>query len=217
MGLKTHDEYRESLRDGRALYFEGKKVADVTKHPVLKVAVDGITDYRLAQDPRYQDLFTSVTNDGEKVPFVYIAPKSVQDLRRRREIVQTAARMSFGLPVAGKFTGVDGLNAVTLACQRMDRKMGTNYSKRVEDYRRFLQKTDPAIAVCVTDVKGDRSLRPSKQQLHQDYYLRIVGGGVGVAAGAHDKPTTVVITITATRSIVDHLFIFSRSSLFYLT
>lgn len=174
MALKTHKEYLESLKDGRVVYFEGERVEDVTTHPVIKVCANGITDYVLANDPRYKGLFTEVTEDNEIVPFVYVAPKSSQDLMRRRKIIQTASRTSFGIPMASKFTGVDGLNAVTLICRRMDKKFGTNYSERVEDYRHFLHKTDPAIAVCMTDVKGDRSLRPSNQQPHQDYYLRVV-------------------------------------------
>ena len=52
--------------------------------------------------------------------------------------------------------------------------MKTNYSERVENYRKMLQKHDLAITGAITDVKGDRSLHPSKQKQHQDYYLRIV-------------------------------------------
>ena len=174
MALKTQEEYLESLRDGRVVYFEGKRVDDVTTHPVIRVCAEGMTDYILANDPRYRDLFTEVTDDGDIVPFVYFAPRSSEDLIRRRKIIQTASRTSFGIPLASKFTGVDGLNAVTLVCRRIDSQFGTNYSERVENYRRFALKTDPAMAVCVTDVKGDRSLRPSKQQPHQDYYLHVV-------------------------------------------
>lgn len=174
MPLKTQEEYLESLRDGRVVYFEGKRVDDVTTHPVIRVCAEGMTDYILANDPCYRDLFTEVTDDGEIVPFVYFAPRSSEDLIRRRQIIQTASRTSFGIPLASKFTGVDGLNAVTLVCRRIDSQFGTNYSERVENYRRFALKTDPAMAICVTDVKGDRSLRPSKQQPHQDYYLRVV-------------------------------------------
>jgi 4-hydroxybutyryl-CoA dehydratase/vinylacetyl-CoA-Delta-isomerase len=52
--------------------------------------------------------------------------------------------------------------------------MGTNYSQRVAAYRKYLQDTDASLAMCMTDVKGDRGLHPSKQKDHQDYYLHIV-------------------------------------------
>jgi len=175
MAIKTSDEYRRSLKDGRVVYFEGSKVKDVTTHPTLKVCVEGCSmDYVLAQDPRYRDLFNETNQEGELVSFVYVAARNSQDLLRRRQIIQTMARTCFGLPGGAKFTGIDGLNAVAVVCRRMDKKLNTDYAKRVEAYRRFLQETDPAIALCMTDVKGDRSLRPSKQQPHQDYYLRVV-------------------------------------------
>jgi 4-hydroxybutyryl-CoA dehydratase/vinylacetyl-CoA-Delta-isomerase len=70
--------------------------------------------------------------------------------------------------------GKDGLNAVTVVAQRVDKKYGTHYAKNVEAYRKYLQKNDLSLAMGMTDVKGDRSLRPSKQQPHQDYYVHIV-------------------------------------------
>jgi hypothetical protein len=40
MGLRTPDQYKASLRDGRAVFFRGEKVPDVTAHPVIGIAVN---------------------------------------------------------------------------------------------------------------------------------------------------------------------------------
>jgi 4-hydroxybutyryl-CoA dehydratase/vinylacetyl-CoA-Delta-isomerase len=56
----------------------------------------------------------------------------------------------------------------------VDKALGTKYAANVEAYRRYLQDTDASLALAMTDVKGDRSLRPSQQEPHQDYYVRIV-------------------------------------------
>ena len=57
MGLRTPEQYKESLRDGRAVYLRGEKVADVTKDPVIGIAVEhACIDYRMAEDPKYRDL-----------------------------------------------------------------------------------------------------------------------------------------------------------------
>ncbi|MGC8621244.1 MAG: 4-hydroxyphenylacetate 3-hydroxylase N-terminal domain-containing protein [Caldisphaera sp.] len=40
MGLRDPIEYINSLRDGRIIYYRGKKVEDVTKHEVLKSTVN---------------------------------------------------------------------------------------------------------------------------------------------------------------------------------
>jgi 4-hydroxybutyryl-CoA dehydratase/vinylacetyl-CoA-Delta-isomerase len=175
MGIRTPAEYKESLRDNRVIYFRGEKVADVTTHPVLKVAVEqGAMDYILAEDSNYSELFSERMPDGELVSFVYLPNRSAADLLRRREIIQISARTCFGLPAGAKFTGIDGLNALSVVCPRIDRKFGnTEYGKRIEAYRKMLQKEDPAIAIAMTDVKGDRAVRPSRQQ-DPDMYVRVV-------------------------------------------
>jgi 4-hydroxybutyryl-CoA dehydratase/vinylacetyl-CoA-Delta-isomerase len=70
--------------------------------------------------------------------------------------------------------GIDALEASRVVADRMDSRLGTRYVERVEAYRRHLQQGDLGITGAMTDVKGDRSLRPSKQEGHQDYYVRVV-------------------------------------------
>jgi 4-hydroxybutyryl-CoA dehydratase/vinylacetyl-CoA-Delta-isomerase len=175
MAIRTPQEFVESLRDDRVVYCMGEKVKDVTKHPILKVCIDWMAmDYVIEQDPRYQSLATEKNEEGELVPFVFMPQRNAKDLLRLREWVQLIGRICYGLPSGAKFTGKDGLNALTVVTPRIDKQFGTNYAERVEKYRKYLQKNDPTVALGMTDVKGDRSLRPSKQQPHQDYYVRIV-------------------------------------------
>ena len=57
MALRTVDQYKTRLRDGRVVYFRGERVEDVTTHPVIGVAVDhAAIDYRIAHDPQYREL-----------------------------------------------------------------------------------------------------------------------------------------------------------------
>lgn len=174
MSIRTPQQYREGLKDGRVVYFNGERVEDVTKHRVLKVCIDHCAmDYVFSQDPRYQDLFVERNDEGESVSFFYFPPKSAKDLLRRRQVIQVLTRACFGLSLP-QLAGSDGLNALAVVCGRMDGKLKTNYSHRVEAYRKYLQKKHPVTALGMTDVKGDRSLRPSKQEPHKDYYVRIV-------------------------------------------
>lgn len=174
MAIRTPQEYRESLKDGRVVYFEGKRVKDVTKHPVLKVCVDHCAmDYVLTQDPHYQNLFAEKNDEGELVSFFYIPSKSSKDLLRRREIIQVLTRTCFGLSLP-QLAGSDGLNALAVVSASMDKKLDTKYSERVEAYRKHLQRNHSATALAMTDVKGDRGLRPSRQEPHKDYFVRIV-------------------------------------------
>jgi 4-hydroxybutyryl-CoA dehydratase/vinylacetyl-CoA-Delta-isomerase len=175
MAVRTAEQYLKSLKDGRVVYCLGEKVKDVTEHPFLKICANWCAAYYvLAQDPNYRDLFTAKNEEGELVSFNFLPLRTQQDLLRRRETVLALARMCFGKPSGAQFTGIDGLNALTVISKRLDKECGTNYSKNVENYRKYMQKSDLTIALAMTDAKGDRSLRPSQQKPHQDYYVRIV-------------------------------------------
>ena len=175
MAIKTPQEYIDSIKDDRVVYYAGERVKDVTKHPFMKICIDWMAmDYVLTNDPKYRSLLVDKDENGEDVPFILSAQRSREDLLRLREVVKLLARVCYGKPSGAKFVGKDGLNAVTVVSQRVDKKYGTSYAKNVEAYRRHLQKNDLSLAMGMTDVKGDRSLRPSKQQPHQDYYVHIV-------------------------------------------
>ena len=87
MGLKSFEQHRLGLRDGREVYFEGERVADVTTHPVLGagMAFAGI-DYRLAEEKEHREL--AVCTDpktGEEYSRFYRVPETAEDLLKRRE------------------------------------------------------------------------------------------------------------------------------------
>ena len=208
MAIRTAQQYVESLRDDRVVYFMGQRVKDVTQHPILRICANWMAmDYFLQHDPKYQGLVTEKNEDGELVAFVFMPQRSAGDLLRLREIVKLWARVCYGKPPGAKFVGKDGLNAVTVVTQRIDRQFGTNYAERVEEYRKYLEKTDAAIVEAMTDVKGDRSLRPSQQKTHKDYYVRIVeernDGIVVRGAKAHisGAPLSNEIIVLPTRAM----------------
>lgn len=175
MAIRTPEEYFQSLRDGRVVYSQGKKVQDVTKDPVLSLCANGCAlDYAVSNMPEYYDKFIIEDDAGEEVSFVFFPAKSAGDLLRRREIIQLLSRTFFGSPCGAKFTGIDGLHSLTVNSRIMDMALGSKYGAKVEEYRKLLMKNDCAMVVAMTDVKGDRSVRPSRQKPHQDYYVRIV-------------------------------------------
>jgi 4-hydroxybutyryl-CoA dehydratase/vinylacetyl-CoA-Delta-isomerase len=171
--IRTVDQFLESLRDGRNVYCLGQKVRDVTTHPVLrKVVQSAAMDYVFPHDPQYRDLFVTKNEEGEALHFLFEQPKNAEDLVRRREIFLTAWRTGGGVNVHG--VGIDALAALAAVSERMDKNLGTDYTERVQAYRRHVEKTDLGTVCAMTDVKGDRSLHPSQQKEHQEYYLRVV-------------------------------------------
>ena len=57
--LRTGEDYRQSIRDGREIWINGERVADATKHPSFKPLVDvRARIYDMAHEARYRDLMT---------------------------------------------------------------------------------------------------------------------------------------------------------------
>src|SRR6266851_5887978 len=173
MGLRTVEQYKNSLRDGRAVFFRGEKVTDVNTHPVIGVAVEhAALDYRMAEDPRFKEL--AVIRDGaNEYSRYYHLPKTGSDLLKRSQLIAASTREGATLVVLIKEIGTDALLALHILGAQMAAKGKPEYSQRIEKYYRYCRDNDLAIAVAQTDVKGDRSLGPTAQE-HPDYYVRIV-------------------------------------------
>jgi len=170
--IRTVEQYLESLRDDRLIYSMGEKVKDVTTHPILSKVIEmGAMDWVMTNHPETRPLFVTKNEEGEDVHFLWIAPKSSGDLIKRREVYIAGARFG-GIHL--HCMGVDGLTACRALAGRVDKALGTNYTERVEAYRKYVQKTDIGLTTAQTDIKGDRSLHPSKQVQHKDFYVRVV-------------------------------------------
>ncbi len=174
MGLKTPEEYKKSLRDGRSVYFRGEKVADVTTHPVIGLATEhAALDYRMAEDPRFRDLAV-MKADGKEYSRYYHLPRNSADLLKRSELI--AAVNPRGRDPGGADQGDRHRRAVRAASARrrtMAAKGKPEYRDRIAKYHAHCRDNDLALAVAQTDVKGDRALGPGAQE-HPDYYVRIV-------------------------------------------
>ncbi len=175
MGLRTADEFREGLRDGRVVYAGGEQVADVTAHPDIGIGVDHVAlDFELAEDPEHADLFAYDDGEtGETCSRYFKRPQDPQDLLNRREMIERSTRLGGGVVLLIKEIGTDALLALDLVSRVVDNKAGTGYNRRVHAFHEECKRRDLSLAVAQTDVKGDRALLPSEQE-HPDYYVHIV-------------------------------------------
>jgi 4-hydroxybutyryl-CoA dehydratase/vinylacetyl-CoA-Delta-isomerase len=174
MGLKTAQQYKDSLYDGRVVYYKGQRVENVAAHPDVSVCVDTMAvDYAMAERPEYRDL--AVVHDaelGEEISRYYHLPKDGDDLLKQFDLIVAATRLGDGFIPLAHDIGADALNAVSITANTLDNK---DYLARIENYRRYLKQNDLAVVAAVTDVKGDRMLRPSDpKQSHGDYYVHVV-------------------------------------------
>ena len=186
MALRTPQEYIASLQDGRVVYYKGERVKDVTSHPTLSVAVKhACIDYEMAEDPTHRDL--AVIDDAPRrrnhQPATTIYPATATICSSAAKLIETATALGRTLVVLIKEIGTDALFALHMVARHMDDSLKTDYLPRVQAFYRHCATQDLAIAVAQTDVKGDRG-RPPSQQIHPDYYVRIVDEKAGRHRGA---------------------------------
>jgi 4-hydroxybutyryl-CoA dehydratase/vinylacetyl-CoA-Delta-isomerase len=174
MALITPEAYKESLNDGRVVYYKGERVENVATHPDLGVCASTMAlDYELAEDPESQDL--AVMEDpetGEKISRYYYKPQNAEDLLKAHELIVKSTELADGYIPLAHDIGADALNAINITANIIGNQ---NYIERIDNYRKELQGKDLATCGAVTCVKGNRMLRPSDpNQAHPDFNLRIV-------------------------------------------
>ncbi|MDQ3404770.1 MAG: 4-hydroxyphenylacetate 3-hydroxylase family protein [Actinomycetota bacterium] len=95
--LMTGDEYLESLRDGRAVYLDGERVDDVTRHPAFRNSALSVARlYDALHAPATADLLTGVDESGIRTHRFFKPSRSADDLVAARDAIATWARMSYG-------------------------------------------------------------------------------------------------------------------------
>jgi 4-hydroxybutyryl-CoA dehydratase/vinylacetyl-CoA-Delta-isomerase len=173
MGIRTVEEYKQSLKDGRRVYIRGEKVDDVTAHPILGVSVDTVAQgfaLTASADPEVRKLFVVPhPKTGEPINRYFVTPRNGEDLMLRTKMIQRSIELTGGLPF-GKDIGTDCLNAAFVVAGQMGKGQ---YQENAMNFLEHVRKHDLAMCGAVTCVKGDRSKEPS-QQKHPDYYLHVV-------------------------------------------
>lgn len=174
MGLMTPEQYKESLNDGRVVYYKGERIPNVAKDPSLSVCVNTMAiDFEMAHDPRYKDLAVVQDPDlGEEVSRHYYTPRNGDDLLKQLELIVKSTELGDGYIPLAHDIGADALNAIIITANMMGNK---EYIDRIQRYARYVKQNDLAVVSAVTDVKGNRMLRPSDpEQTHPDFYVRVV-------------------------------------------
>ena len=83
MGVRSTEEYKAGLSDGRTLFFKGDRVEDVTRHPDLGVGVEHASlDFALAEDAAYQDFDDRLKRliRAKTISRYFVSPANTDDL-----------------------------------------------------------------------------------------------------------------------------------------
>ncbi len=152
--MLTGQQYKQSLKDGRATYFEGERVDDIVAHEVLGESAEMVAQ-------TYDRWYSA--EPGAHNPLLGI-PTSGEDLRARIPVLHEA-------DIVSNVT-YQSIMTLTTAASRMAQEL-PEYVKRISGYVADVQGRDIRITECITDAKGDRSLPPGKQD-DPDVYTRVV-------------------------------------------
>jgi len=171
--MKTSAEFVEDMRRAkRQLYVLGERVDRITEHPLLSPSLNALArTYDIAHEPEYASLFVCQGVDDEAVNLFTSLHHSTQDL-----VDKVKALRLLGQETGTCFqrcVGWDALNSLESTTYEMDQTNGTRYHERFMRFLRHVQVNDLVCNGAMTDVKGDRSLRPG-QQKDPDLYLRVV-------------------------------------------
>ena len=174
MALMTGEQYIESIRKiPMEIYMFGKKVENPVDNPILRPSLNSVRmTYDLAQMPEYQELMTAISPEtGERINRFTHIHRSTEDLRNKVKMQRL-----LGQKTAACFqrcVGMDASNAVYSTTYETDEACGTHYFDNFVKFWTDVQENDWAVDGAMTDVKGDRSLSPSKQA-DPDLFLHVV-------------------------------------------
>lgn len=169
--IRTGEQYKASIRDGREVYINGERVRDVTTHPMFKPIVDiRARAYDMQHDPATRHIM-AYEQDSEVNAVANKLPFTQQDWWDKRRATDTLLEDIGGVvtrvgdETVGEmwslFDGQDVLNEV-------DPQFSANIRNHVDK----VLHTDPFHVSANTDPKGDRSKPPQEQD--PDMLLHVV-------------------------------------------
>ncbi|CAH1655184.1 4-hydroxyphenylacetate 3-monooxygenase [Hyphomicrobiales bacterium] len=166
--IKDGKRHVESLRDGRAVFINGKRVDDVTVHAAYRNAVKSIGrlfDFHAAGEN--EELMTFATDSGRRASRIWQLPESYDELRIRRRALESWGELHGGFMgrapdhvascISGMYMGLEVFEAYDPA-----------RAKALADYYRYARDNDLYLTYVIINPQADRSKSASQQK---DDYL----------------------------------------------
>ena len=151
MAVRTGEQFLEGLRDGREVWLEGERVADVTTHPKttrMAKTLAGIYDLQHTAENHNRMTFKSPTS-GEPVALSYLVPETQEDLMRRRGALEIVAQSCHGM--LGRTP--DYVNIQITASRQLAHLYGLNdkrHEANLRNYHEYVREKD----LCLTHAFG---------------------------------------------------------------
>jgi len=174
MNINDPESYLESLRTlERNVYVLGERCANTVDNPLVRPSANAVAEtYEVGAEPEAASLlFTTSHLSGREISRFTHIHQSTDDLVDKVLMQRLLDRRT--ATCFQRCVGMDGFNALYSVTHECDEAHGTPYHARLKDYLEWVQDSNVVVEGAMTDVKGDRSLRPG-EQLDPDMFLHLV-------------------------------------------
>src|SRR5262249_24147895 len=199
--MRSGADYIDALRDGRAVFLDGLRVDDATKHPAFAEAIRRIAvSYDRARSAEAQGGTTFVDPaTGLRHSAMWLTPRSSDDLAARRRTHRLWAEASYGLMGRTPDHVACVLTAFASWRQLFDRG-GSRFGDNVVRFHARARDEDLYVAYGIVPPQIDRS-QPAHRQPEPFLFPGVVGEREGVIVGRGCQG------ITTSAVLADWLFI----------
>jgi 4-hydroxyphenylacetate 3-monooxygenase len=161
--IKTGEQHIGSLRDGREIYLDGERVADVTVHPAYRgtvASIGSMFDFQSA--PENRELMTFETETGTRANRIWQLPASYDELVVRRKGLEAWTELHAGFMgrapdhvascISGMFMGLEVFEAYDPA-----------RASALANYYRHARDNDLYLTYVIINPQADRSKGAAQQ------------------------------------------------------
>jgi 4-hydroxyphenylacetate 3-monooxygenase len=163
--LKTGRHHTDSLRDGRTIFIDGRRVSDVTADPAYQNAVASIARlYDFQSAPQNADLMTyAVPGENRRANRVWQLPQSYEELVRRRKALEAWTELHAGFMGRGPDHVASCISGMYMGLD-VFREYDTERAGALAEYYRLARDNDFYLAYVIINPQADRSKSAALQQ-----------------------------------------------------
>ncbi len=157
MAIRNGDQYRAALRDGREVWYQGERVADVTAVPEFKAAIAAIAHlYDMQHLPAYRDVLVADTPEFDTpIARAFEIPRTAAHLRLKREAYIAFAESNCGM--LGRSPDFLNVMLAALAAKRsFFAEAGEERADAVVNYYRHVAENDLFLTHALLDPQLDK-------------------------------------------------------------
>ncbi|MFE1600447.1 4-hydroxyphenylacetate 3-hydroxylase family protein [Methylobacterium sp. ID0610] len=162
--MKTGSQHIASLRDRRALFIDGQRVEDATRHPAFARTIGSVGRlFDFASDPAHAELMTFATPEGGRANRIWQLPESYDDLVARRRGLEAWTELHAGFLgrapdhvascIAGMVMGLDVFEGYD-----------AERARALADYYRYARDNDLYLTYVIINPQADRSKSAAQQK-----------------------------------------------------